>query len=48
MSRHRSEPPADWLPSSDQANYAMPDYSPPPDYQPGPEDPGAPGSSGPG
>ena len=46
MSRHRSEPPADWLPSSDQANYAMPDYSPPPDYQPGPEYPEAPGYPG--
>ena len=43
MSRHRSKPPADWLPSSDQDGYAMPDYSPPPDYQPGPEYPEAPG-----
>jgi len=41
MSRHRSEPPADWLPSSDPAGYAMPDYPPPPDYQPGPEYPEA-------
>jgi hypothetical protein len=24
MSRHRSEPPADWLPSADQAGYAPP------------------------
>jgi len=46
MSRHRSEPPADWLPSSDQAEYAMPDDSPPPDYQPGPEYPEAPGYPG--
>jgi len=42
MSRHRSEPPADWLPSSDPAGYAMPDYPPPPDHQPGPEYPEAP------
>ena len=42
MSRHRSEPPADWLPSSDPAGHAMPGYSPPPDYQPGPEYPEAP------
>ena len=46
MSRHRSKPPADWLPSSDQDGYAMPDYSPPPDYQPGPEYPEAPGYPG--
>ena len=46
MSRHRSEPPADWLPSPGQAEYAMPDYSPPPDYQPGPEYPEAPGYPG--
>src|SRR5215469_15764892 len=42
MSRHRSKPPADWLPSSDQASYGMPDYPPAPDYQPGPEYPEAP------
>ena len=46
MSRHRSKPPADWLPSSDQAGYAMPGYPPPPDYQPGPEYPEAPGYPG--
>ena len=46
MSRHRSEPPADWLPSSDPAGHAMPGYSPPPDYQPGPEYPEAPGYPG--
>jgi uncharacterized Tic20 family protein len=38
MSRHRSEPPADWLPSSDQVGYASA-----PDHQPGPEYPEAPG-----
>ena len=46
MSRHRSKPPADWLPSSDPAGHAMPGYSPPPDYQPGPEYPEAPGYPG--
>jgi uncharacterized protein len=46
MSRHRSEPPADWLPPSDQGGYAMPDYPPAPDHQPGPEHPEAPGGPG--
>ena len=46
MSRHRSKPPADWLPSSDQDGYAMPDYPPAPDHQPGPEHPEAPGHPG--
>ena len=46
MSRHRSKPPADWLPSSDQDGYAMPDYPAAPDHQPGPESPGAPGHPG--
>jgi len=46
MSRHRSKPPADWLPSSDPTGHAMPGYSPPPDYQPGPEYPEAPGYPG--
>ena len=43
MSRHRSEPPADWLPSPNQAGYAMPDYPPARDFQPGPDYPEAPG-----
>ena len=46
MSRHRSEPPADWLPSSDQVGYATPGHAPAPDYQPGPEYPEAPGYPG--
>ena len=45
MSRHRSEPPADWLPPSDQAGYATPGY-PARDYRPGPAYPEAPGYPG--
>lgn len=46
MSRHRSEPPADWLPPSDQGGYATPGYPPARDYQPGPAYPEPPGYPG--